>query len=530
MELLFDTLLKKDIFGGIMVIDEERGNEPLFAYRPFSMNGEATQSSQVGSLLKLTFFVIDGQQRLQSYYMGLKGSFNGMRLYFDLFSSPTSYEFKFARNESDLHRVADVDEDSEREIKQRKWYPVPELFSRLIHFQDYGPVCKEIGKGHTGTLIDAQRAAIDDNVRTFFRNVFELERVGVAHVVNTSDDRKANTSRIVELFRRLNDGGTRLSAYDLFASKMKGFNWKMEAFLDRLVAPNSAYAKIGLTQDTLIKLVFLLQGDAQKDIQDVTEADADFAVNNSDRIERALRNTVDFLDKSKLANYFGSGNRTFIPILFIGHHLFYRQAPADYFRNYDTGNPDAKPLRDWVFHSMLNGTFKGRGTGWIAHKTGVRMILELMETAKGKDFPIGKLLGLYRTKLHVFTTDYVTADLSELDHDFVLFMLSDRERAIGPQDLDHIHPRSRLEARGVESYKINSLANYELLDFATNRGPKNGALFDQWLNNPAKVPDKDEYMKRQLIPHDPDLHKIERFDDFLAERTRMIREKLQAAF
>jgi uncharacterized protein with ParB-like and HNH nuclease domain len=40
MELLFDSLLKGHSFGGIMVLVEDRGSEPLFAFRRFSIEGE----------------------------------------------------------------------------------------------------------------------------------------------------------------------------------------------------------------------------------------------------------------------------------------------------------------------------------------------------------------------------------------------------------------------------------------------------------------------------------------------------------
>jgi len=77
MELLFDTLLKGDSFGGVMVIEEEKDSKPLFSYRPFSKNGDLIPSIQIDKLTQLQNFVIDGQQRLQSFYIGLKGSING---------------------------------------------------------------------------------------------------------------------------------------------------------------------------------------------------------------------------------------------------------------------------------------------------------------------------------------------------------------------------------------------------------------------------------------------------------------------
>ena len=72
MELLFDTLLKGDSFGGIMVIEEEKDSKPLFNYRPFTKDGSSIQSREIEKLTQQQFFVIDGQQRLQSFYIGLK--------------------------------------------------------------------------------------------------------------------------------------------------------------------------------------------------------------------------------------------------------------------------------------------------------------------------------------------------------------------------------------------------------------------------------------------------------------------------
>ena len=42
MELLFDSLLKGNSFGGIMALEEEKGNQPLFAFRLFSKEGKST--------------------------------------------------------------------------------------------------------------------------------------------------------------------------------------------------------------------------------------------------------------------------------------------------------------------------------------------------------------------------------------------------------------------------------------------------------------------------------------------------------
>lgn len=123
MELLFDTLLKGDSFGGVMVIEEEKESKPLFNYRAFTKDGNFIPSIQVDKLSQQQLFVIDGQQRLQSFFIGLKGSINGKVLYFDLYSDfNTEFEFKFENDTNKLPKISK--ENIERKIPEHFWYPV----------------------------------------------------------------------------------------------------------------------------------------------------------------------------------------------------------------------------------------------------------------------------------------------------------------------------------------------------------------------------------------------------------------------
>ena len=76
--------MKENSFGGIMALEEEEGNQPLFAFRRFTREGEEQVSRLPDSLDRPIRLIIDGQQRLQAFYMGLKGSFYGKELYFNL--------------------------------------------------------------------------------------------------------------------------------------------------------------------------------------------------------------------------------------------------------------------------------------------------------------------------------------------------------------------------------------------------------------------------------------------------------------
>jgi|CXWL01.1.fsa_nt_gi uncharacterized protein with ParB-like and HNH nuclease domain len=526
MELLFDTLLKGDSFGGVMVIEEEKDTKPLFNYRPFTKDGNFILSRQIDNLKQLQFFVIDGQQRLQTFYIGLKGTINGKSLYFDLFSDFNSeYEFKFEKDENKLPKISK--ENVDRKIIEHFWYPAKELLRRLKDTNDEDQVAEEIISKNS-IIDDIQKPHITKNVKAFYKNVITAETLGISKVlINKSLPEIENRQRMVELFRRLNDGGTRLSSFDLVASILKGFAWEMEGFLKEML---ETYQDIGLSQDNLIKLIFLLQNNHNKEMASIEATDADFAIKNRDRIKATIKALKDFLECSKAYEYYKEDNRSFIPLFFISYHLFHKdidnKALENYFSNYETGNVDFPLMKRWLYHSLINGVFRSRGAGWIPYKTGIRKILEIIKAYRNKTFPITELFQIYTNHPITFTTTYNSDNLDQLDSSFVYYVMYDRARTTRTNDVDHIMPKSILENKGYDFGKINSIKNFQLLDYGTNRGTKNGSSFADWVNNTVHVQDKSSYVSIHLIPADETLWNEDKFELFIEERAKLILQKL----
>lgn len=526
MELLFDTLLKGDSFGGVMVIEEEKETKPLFNYRPFTKDGDLISSRQVDKLTQLQNFVIDGQQRLQTFYIGLKGSINGKVLYFDLYSDfHTEFEFKF---ENDTNKLLKQSKDNaDRTIPEHNWYLASGLLKRLKDTNDEDQVASEIISAQSITD-DTKKTHITKNVKAFYKNVITAETLGISKVViNKSFNETVNRQRIVELFRRLNDGGTKLSSFDLVASILKGFAWEMEGFLRETL---ESYEEIGLSQDNLIKLIFILQDNHNKEMASIDGGDADFAIENRERIKCTLKSLKDFLVHSKMYDYYKEGNRSFIPLFFIAYHIYHKQidnnSVLSYFDNYDAGNTDFPKMKKWLFHSLINGVFRSKGAGWIPYKTGIRKLLEQIKNHKNLDFPIDELFQVYTNHPITFTTSYDTNNLDQLDSSFAYYLMYDQAKTIRANDIDHIMPKSILDSLNYDWAKINSIKNFQLIDYGTNRGEKNGKAFALWINNSTYVTDKPAFMKLHLIPTDETLWTEVKFEDFIEKRAELILTKL----
>ncbi|WP_454955978.1 GmrSD restriction endonuclease domain-containing protein [Capnocytophaga gingivalis] len=529
MELLYDTVLKGNSFGGIMVIDEDKESKPLFSYRPFTKDGNFIESKEVEKLRQQQSFVIDGQQRLQSFYIGLKGSINGKELYFDLFSDYNSlFEFKFEKNEKDLPKTSKEIED--RVITKYFWYPAKELLRMLKDTDDEEIVADEIILNNDIEEKN-EKDHIGKNIKAFYKNIISSESLGISKVtINKKLPEIDNRQRIVELFRRLNDGGTKLSSFDLVASILKGFSWEMESFLREMLQDNE---DIGLSQENLIKLIFLLQDNYNKEMASIEASDAQFAIANKERIRIVIKALKDFLKRTYLYDYYKDENRSFIPLFFIAYHLFHKDISNKeverYFDNYDTSNEDFPLMKDWILHSLLNGVFRSKGAGWIPYSTGIRKILNVVKEHKNKLFPTDKLFSIYREHPIIFTKDYLIDNdydrLEDLDKSLIFYLIYGK--IIRTSDVDHIMPKNILLKKGYDLEEINSIKNFQLLDSRTNQFDKNGKSFFDWVSNPIYVKDLNGYLKIHLIPSNEALWKEENFREFIEERRKLILKKIR---
>jgi len=527
--LLFDTVLRGDSFGAIMTLKDWRGKEPLFEYRPFIkdyMKGLFIFSTKAGKLTRDISYVIDGQQRLSAFYIGLTGSYDGKELYFDLLSEWDKEDFylDFTSNPNGLKKQVDK---FDGEGKRRTlWYRVKDLFSQLKNVGgQYKFVVNQILSQYKNiNFTEEEKERIRENVNIFNTQFLNSKNLGICEVmINFEKDVYWNRRKAVELFRRLNQGGTKLSALDLMASILKSFSVENEKFLYEDIKD---FSDIGLGQDEVIKYIFLLQDNHKKELTDVEKSDSDFIRNNRDRILNSLRGVKQFLKASGLYDFFVEQKPSVIPLYFIGYHLFHKTSVntedlKNYFRNVED-NIDYKLMYKWVYLSLLQKIFRRKGAGWIAYKTGVRKILEVIKIYKDKDFPMNEIFEVYINHPLRFERRIDENKLDDYDLEFVMYILYGRK--FRKEDIDHIHPISILKSKGYEADKINTVANYQLLDYGINRGDKSNKELKDWIEG---LENKEDYLKRHLIPNNPELWISDNYEQFLVERKKLIKSKLE---
>ncbi|MBO4707132.1 MAG: DUF262 domain-containing protein [Elusimicrobiaceae bacterium] len=525
MELLFDSLLKGNSFGSIIVLEEEKDSKPLFEFRKFTKNGEEEISKPIDFLPHAHKFVIDGQQRLQSFYIGILGHLDNKTLYFDLLGDyKTNYDFRFSQDKNKLNTKKEDDHKT-----PCFWYPIPDLFKLMKEANEYDSVAEDLIEQYKEqyNFDENTKKTVKENLKAFYKNVFNQDVIGVAQV-KFNKKQFSETERkekVLELFKRLNDGGTQLSAIDLIASKLKSFNYKMEDFLRKL---ERDFKDINLTLENLIKLIFILQDNSVKQMSQIDESDTTFALNNETRIINTLLMVREFLKQADLYEYYeNSTNRSFVPIFFIAYSIFHKDIKdADILHIWDkveTSSPDFNPMKKWIYYSLLNGVFRSKGAGWTPYTTGINCILNIMKNHQKEIFPCEELFDLYRDyPLKNFTLQNTISNLDKFDDVFLYYLIYGKEFRFRKNDIDHIMPKKILNNYHYDDTMINSIKNFQLLDYGTNRGVKKDKPFKEWINNAEYVKNKRKYISIHLIPENESLWTEDKFPEFTKSRGEML--------
>ncbi|MBX3193371.1 MAG: DUF262 domain-containing protein, partial [Labilithrix sp.] len=214
IRLLFDSIMRGYPFGSLLLWNTQYVAVP---YREFVRDARTNQTftTKTKDAGKRMMMVLDGQQRLQSLFIAALGTYDGRRLYFNVTSGPNStvkeddgtgrnYRFEFWRDDEPsrpkrLVRVADIASWPPRHEQQE--------IERTMQSADLGEDEAPVARSNLQML--RQVLALP---------LLPLETID-EEVLNPEQARTID--EILEIFVRVNDGGTRLTKSDLMFSLIK---------------------------------------------------------------------------------------------------------------------------------------------------------------------------------------------------------------------------------------------------------------------------------------------------------------------
>lgn len=462
---------------------------------------------------KQKMLVLDGQQRLQSLFIGLLGSYERKELCLNVLSGDLvapediRYKFKFIAN---------------TEIKA-PWFKLKDI---VFSNKEYDETADLIKAKFDTDLSDVDKKKITRIVAKLTR-IFGTEENLVYQVVDSVDNSELYTEDdIVEIFIRANSGGTPLGKSDLLFSLLTS-SWdeadeQMEDLLETLNKTGYSF-----NRDFVLKTCLSIFGKGAaynvEKFRDIKTRQS--IIDNWTLISDAIKDVKDFIygktfvkTDATLPSYL-----VLIPLIYFRYH------------HKDKWNSTLN-IPNYLLRTLLASAFSGSPDALIDKCT-----KKIDET---KSFDITEIFGVIKadgrnleiSRDTVLKTYYGSKQIHLLFNLWYNFNYQPTYNQNKPQ-VDHIFPQSQLKKIKVANpetgrmdilkYKWDDrdqIGNCMLLTAQENgSGGKTDILPEVWFADKSK-----DYLELHLIPQDKELWKLENFEKFVEERKKLIEAKFDS--
>jgi len=476
--------------------------------------------------------ILDGQQRLTSLLIGLRGS-HAERLPRKHRSNPDAYPTKHlyldlsgpaAENEQNLEYGFKflTDKEAATRSSESRWF----LVSDVLGFEDATQVYEHLEKRGLASRPFA------------FRSIERLRKV--VHedgVIAYYEEEAQDLDKVLNIFIRVNSFGEPLSYSDLLLS-IATAQWSERDARDAiygLVDDLNRNLRFAFSKDLILKAGLVLSG-----VKDVRFRVTNFNRTNMrtleqqwDGVARSLTVAADLLSRFGFSGETLAANSPLIPIAYYIH----KRAAADSFVSGTSWAADRNRIREWVTRSLLKAGVWGSGLDTLL--TALRRAIDEQETEGFPETAIEReMFGLGKSL--AFSSEEVL-DLADTPYGhrrlYPLLALLYRSTTWETQyHVDHVFPQTLLSRKSllnagvapedVPHYQelLNGLANLQLLPGPINES-KQGALPLAWVN--AELPDpvaRNDYLARHDLQGLPD--SILDFPRFYELRRQRIIERL----
>jgi uncharacterized protein with ParB-like and HNH nuclease domain len=460
--------------------------------------------------------VLDGQQRITTFFLVLKGNYiqrnRNYDLYFNILSGDEEneedgllYEFNFF-NSNKGEKFIEKGKDNNIE---KAWYRVKNIYA-IEDIEDISDIITEkFEKKYNISVKRKQKKAVSKLLR-----MLRYETI-IYYYPETEED----YDKVLDIFVRTNSGGTKLSYSDLLFSTIKS-KWAeaREKFkeLNKSLNDNERY---DFSNDFILKTILFINS---KDVNGLKYKTKNF---NSELIEllkdeiywKKISTTIclarDILrDKFHLTHKkLISSNNALIPITY---WLLINNKKGIGSENNCVSEPDILKMRTWFIKALISGVFGGQSdTILIKCKNAIDESLT--------DFPaeyIEAKIKKETKKLMEVTSD----DLDKISYNsnnsyLILSLVYKHSINFQPSlnsnipEQDHIFSQDELKINKVSDEDINSIYNIRYVGKASNQSKSNKPYSD-WIKTQSNS-DKEMH----LIPQTK-VWSVNNFQDFLKAR------------
>jgi hypothetical protein len=537
---LFDSLMRGYPVGGFLSWKVEPETIEQFKFYGFLKDYSRYDSFHCPVLdvppTKPVTAVLDGQQRLTSLNIGLRGSFAD-RVRGGWTNNPAAYPRRqlylnvlaeAPENESglifDLRFIRDdqIAAEKEKQDETTYWFPVSEIFAA----PEAAHLVKLLAKHGIGNDPDAA-----ERVSTLWDAVHKT--TGLHFYEETDQD----VERVLDIFIRVNSGGTPLSYSDLLLS-IATAQWperdarqEINTLVDGL---NSKGQGFRFSKDVVLKAALVLAGvgDFAFRVKNFNVANMALLDKEWDSIAESLELAADLLADFGLSDATLPADSVIVPVAYYVH----RRNLTQKYRTSTTYATDRAALRLWVLRTLVLPGVWGSGLDTL-----LRDLRTAIDDDGANGFPVASIEQRMdaRGKSLVFS-DAVIDELLTLAYGkrrtfALLALLFPHVDTRNVHHVDHIFPVSllhkpKLKALGFMDAEIDELQairdllpNLQLLE-----GPQNIAKSAQdpgtWSTSEFVDPTKlTNYLDRNALP-EPLPPSATEFKSFFEARRKLLVE------
>lgn len=467
--------------------------------------------------------VIDGQQRLTSLYIGLKGTYAYKMPRKWLKDDPECLPPRklYINLSSELH------DDERGKVYDFRFLTENEA-SKLSTSEDIFLVGDILLYRDPDSLDDYMSSRVWKEASFAKKTLRKLRRVIFdERLINYYQEENQDIDTVLDIFIRTNSGGEPLSFSNLLMS-ITTANWKKDARQEFKSLINAVYANnFIISSDLILKCCLVLFNDnikfqvANFDIKSVTVFDQ-----NWDRIRKCIEVSFELLKKWGFNDSSLRAKNAIIPIVyFIYHKNIENQILKDNQYQDEKAN-----MRKWLCISLLKGVFGGQSDNVLS---GIRKVLK--NNISYNIFPFEQIKAefAHNDAKSLSLSDEVIEDILKTQKDtpncyaVLALLYSHLHYDSVLYDKDHLHPASKFEKlkesdfSDVSIYEFytnyenwNSILNLQLLSQSTNRSKNDGSL-KEW------VTENNIDLESQLIPTDVSLD-FDKFPEFIAKRKTLL--------
>ena len=547
---LFDSIMRNYPISSFLFWDlkpETREDWDIYKFVEHAKeSGSRNEMTGTEGITDLTL-VLDGQQRLTSLLVGLKGTYTvkkkNMRksnplaydrrsLYIDLLKDARAGDDEGLESEARLRYSFRWRGKNASDDEEHYWFKVGKIldFDSEAAFYEF----RQRERDRLPETLPREKASsFELNIDRLYRAFWKDE------IVAYYTERDQDPDRVLDIFVRANEGGTPLSKSDLLlsmvTSKWTGTNAREEiyGFVDHL--NNGLAQRNDFSKDFVMKASLVLSGLAvEYKIKNFTTANLETIRSNWDQMQLALERAV------VLVNTFGLDRDTLTSanaVIPVAYYIFKKN--RDLLGNSREEAEDRRSIQRWLIASLLNNVFSGSADRILRE---ARRVIDERGVAV---FPADQLNSATRRMGRTSVMDESSVDNALVlkyggKLTFLALSLLYDETAWGSQaqrfQQDHVFPKSRfsderLAAAGIPEGRwklyqalVDTLPNLQLLSPQVNQS-KSDQDFEEWLAS------RDEsVLQKHLIPRDHGLLKLERFPEFVAAREALIRERFHSLF